>query len=93
MNSNLGDKVFPEDTPNGKDRKLMKTARFQLIRFTRSFDEFLSNNPAALVKSCITCDHFNEQKEECGKVGKRPPARIIAFGCEMFDNIDDEIPF
>jgi len=41
-------------------------------------------------KSCMTCDHFDQAKEKCGLNGQRPPARIIAFGCECFI---DEIPF
>lgn len=41
-------------------------------------------------KSCLTCDHFDQAKELCNLNHKRPPARIIAFGCECFE---DEIPF
>lgn len=41
-------------------------------------------------RTCLTCDHFHEQKELCGLYGQRPPARIIAFGCPSYVN---EIPF
>ncbi len=42
-------------------------------------------------KTCLTCDHFAETKgENCNKFGGRPPARVIAFGCDGYEN---EIPF
>jgi hypothetical protein len=41
-------------------------------------------------KSCCTCDNFDQAGETCRLNGLRPPARIIAYGCEMFQ---DEIPF
>lgn len=41
-------------------------------------------------KSCLTCDNFNEPNETCRLNGLRPPARVIAFGCECYE---DEIPF
>lgn len=43
-------------------------------------------------KTCINCDYFAEQRELCTMVkpNARPPARIIAFGCEMFT---ETIPF
>lgn len=48
------------------------------------------------VKSCISCDHFREDIEVCNKtlpVAMRPPARVIAFGCPAWENLDDDIPF
>jgi hypothetical protein len=41
-------------------------------------------------RTCLTCDHFQQAKETCGLNGQRPPAKIIAFGCECYEN---EIPF
>lgn len=49
--------------------------------------------PEDIVKSCITCDFFSEQNEICKKYNQRPPARVIAFGCPQYSNIDDLIPF
>jgi hypothetical protein len=43
-----------------------------------------------MAQTCIHCEHFDEEKELCKLAGKRPPARVIAFGCENFQNI---IPF
>lgn len=41
-------------------------------------------------RTCITCDHFIIQNETCGLNYKRPPAKVIAFGCECYIN---EVPF
>lgn len=43
-----------------------------------------------LLKTCVVCDHFNQTGEVCQLNRLRPPAKIIAFGCECFEN---EIPF
>lgn len=42
-------------------------------------------------KSCIHCGHFDELIEQCKLTNQRPPARVIAFGCELYDN--NYIPF
>lgn len=42
------------------------------------------------MSTCVVCDNFNQGKELCQLNGLRPPARIIAFGCECFQN---DIPF
>jgi len=41
-------------------------------------------------RCCLTCDHFKEANEMCALYMKRPPARVIAFGCPAYVN---EIPF
>lgn len=43
-------------------------------------------------QTCLVCDHFMEQTEHCMKFNARPPARIIAFGCEGFSD-DNHVPF
>ena len=45
-----------------------------------------------LYKSCLNCNQFNEQKELCGLANQRPPARVIAYGCPSWEDVD-EIPF
>lgn len=42
-------------------------------------------------QTCIMCKKFNEN-EVCVKYNVRPPARIIVFGCQFFDDAGD-IPF
>lgn len=42
-------------------------------------------------QTCIMCKNFNEN-EICAKYNVRPPARIIVFGCQLFDDGQD-IPF
>lgn len=50
--------------------------------------------PETLVQSCLTCDFFKEKEEVCTKYNnQRPPARIIAFGCPTYANINEDIPF
>jgi len=43
-------------------------------------------------QTCIKCDHFDEPNEICKLYKMRPPAKIIAFGCEKYED-DDWIPF
>lgn len=46
---------------------------------------------ARIYRSCLTCSHFTEATEGCAKAGGgRPPARIIAAGCDQWD---EKTPF
>lgn len=35
--------------------------------------------------NCTTCVHWQETKEICEKVNRRPPAKIIVTGCELHE--------
>ena len=46
-----------------------------------------------IYKSCMNCINFNEQREGCSLANwQRPPARVIAYGCPQWEDID-EVPF
>lgn len=47
------------------------------------------------LQSCIGCFHFNAANENCNLNNMRPPARIIAVGCECYepDICEKDIPF
>jgi len=36
-------------------------------------------------RTCITCDYFDEGVETCELVLVRPPAKVIAYGCERWN--------
>lgn len=45
-----------------------------------------------IYRSCLNCEHFDELNGEICKLAKaRPPARVIAYACERWE--DMEIPF
>lgn len=41
----------------------------------------------ASVKCCPNCIRFDNVREVCDVANKTPPAKVIAFGCEMFNGI------
>lgn len=43
-------------------------------------------------QNCITCKRFVESEERCKFYNAKPPARVIAFGCHEYEDLD-EIPF
>lgn len=47
-------------------------------------------NLRAAIRCCPNCTNFAEKSEVCNLAGARPPATVIAFGCEKFDH---NIPF
>lgn len=51
--------------------------------------EMVGNYP---YKTCVRCDNFNLKDELCKLYSLRPPAEIIAFGCEKYDD-DEWVPF
>jgi hypothetical protein len=44
-----------------------------------------------MFRTCLTCMFFVENTEQCAKQRMRPPARVIAYGCGMYEN--DDVPF
>lgn len=43
-----------------------------------------------LLRTCCSCDMFDHEEEKCRKFDMRPPAQVIAYGC---DEYIEEIPF
>lgn len=41
----------------------------------------------SLARNCPMCEHWNPDGETCKLNGLRPPATIIAFGCEYFVSV------
>lgn len=48
--------------------------------------------PNGIVQTCVSCDHFDGDTERCRLANARPPARVIAFGCEKYSD-DMDVPF
>jgi hypothetical protein len=40
-----------------------------------------------LFKTCISCFEWREGLEECQKFKQRPPAKVIANGCEYYADL------
>jgi hypothetical protein len=55
------------------------------------YDWLVSYHPS-LMRTCMTCVHFQESNEVCKRYNLRPPARVIAYGCKDYMN-EEEIPF
>lgn len=43
-------------------------------------------------QNCLSCCHFIEQTEVCRQFNAKPPARVICFGCDKFEDVN-QIPF
>lgn len=56
------------------------------------YDELAHRKKAThlLLRTCVTCEMFDLQSETCRQFNARPPANIIAYGC---DEYIEEIPF
>lgn len=75
------------------NKHLRLQANCKLANIVRLTIDLASMLPEQIVKSCLTCDNFDEPSEICKKFNARPPAKVIAFGCEGYCNIEEEIPF
>lgn len=43
-------------------------------------------------RNCLSCTNFIEKTEHCNQWNAKPPARVIAFGCDKYKDFQ-EIPF
>lgn len=62
----------------------------RLERASADINRSLIESVKLCLRTCVVCDHWNQLNETCSVNNLRPPANIIAFGCECFVN---EIPF
>lgn len=54
--------------------------------FADGFDKQVEQALFRARRSCLTCEAFCEKTETCDHApGQRPPARIIAYGCPLWD--------
>lgn len=45
-----------------------------------------------MYQCCLNCEHFKEKTEMCLLANQRPPARVIVYGCNSWQDLDS-IPF
>jgi hypothetical protein len=46
------------------------------------------------LRTCVTCIQFDGDTETCRLTeNMRPPAKVIAYGCDRFIHEHDDIPF
>ena len=59
-------------------------------KLTAKIVETVERELRSNMQTCLNCQHFSEAIEKCELNFMRPPARIIAHGCECWS---EEIPF
>jgi len=71
---------------------LRSDASYHLLNATHKAIDEAIKNCKPIYRSCINCEHFDELNGEICKLAKaRPPARVIAYACERWEDI--EVPF
>lgn len=60
-----------------------------LLDSARATLSLLLKEKDACRSTCVECLHFDDKKELCtvAHPHRRPPAQIIAYGCELFEYI------
>ena len=73
--------------------KLRDEAKIELrSNIEHGVTRIIENTVRYPYKTCLNCDHFEETMENCKIWKTRPPARVIAFGCDKHED-NDFIPF
>ncbi len=80
-------KVELMTNPRVSDSAIEGIARELTKRLMPSIGAHFRNS----VKCCPNCENFDGGMERCRLNDKRPPAAVIAFGCECF--VDNDLPF
>lgn len=83
----FGNKANPLVNPRVSDESIRTIAAELSTRLMPSIGSHFRNS----IKCCPNCEHFQADLEKCGLNSKRPPATVIAFGCECF--VNNDMPF
>lgn len=75
------------------NKYLRLDVNYKLAVIVREAISIAKLSPEQIVKSCLTCEYFKEETETCMMFNAQPAARVIAFGCETYSNITEELPF
>lgn len=63
-------------------------------KINKRYEHQIVNEVKQALRTCMTCEHFNVADETCGLTDNlRPPANIIAYGCDKYKFEYDDIPF
>jgi len=66
--------------------------RIDIIAYIDGIKRKLTDQRNYPFRNCLNCQQFEEAFENCKRWNTRPPARVIAFGCDNHEDIE-EIPF
>lgn len=81
-----------QEAGNDINQNFREDANRTLSELLKCAIRLANAKPELVIKNCISCNFWNEQKEICNKYQQKPPARVIAFGCPDYLDMD-EIPF
>ncbi len=59
--------------------------------FVVSIGDVFASSLNRAIACCPNCEHWGGDFEKCRLNNLRPPANIIAFGCELF--VNNDLPF
>ena len=68
-----------------------RVLKMEYPHFRRNI-QMSASDTKGITTSCISCINFIEAGEFCKRFQARPPARVIAFACEEYCDIE-EVPF
>lgn len=91
----MNGKDFISATELQEKRKAMtRQLKFFPEHYTKEFLALLGvvGKRSDIFQTCVSCEHWNHEKDECKKFNIKPPASVIVDGCSCYVDFD-EIPF